>query len=89
MLMMVLTLSSSSVTPWVGPKSQAFEAGKKKDPAIFAATMVTRMLWFLRPDDFPWDEDRNSVLRVSEMTKKIGKEVIAISDQCLTRRDHN
>jgi hypothetical protein len=73
MLMMVLTLSSSSVTPSVGEKSRDFEAGKKKkDPAIFAATMVTRMLWFLRPNDFPWDEDRNSVLRVPEMTKKIG-----------------
>jgi hypothetical protein len=79
MLMMVLTLSSSSVTPWVGLNSREFEAGKKKDPAIFAATMATRMLWFLRPEDFPWDEDRNSVLRVPEMTKKIGM----LKDECL------
>lgn len=72
MLMMVLTLSSSSATPSVGPNSHEFEAGKRKDPAIFAATMVTRMLWFLRPEDFPWEEDTNSVLRVPEMTKKMG-----------------
>lgn len=72
MLMMVLTLSSSSVTPSVRPGSHEFKAGKRKEPAIFAATMVTRMLWFLRPEDFPWEEDRHSVLRVPEMTKKIG-----------------
>ncbi|KAF2174792.1 hypothetical protein K469DRAFT_770346 [Zopfia rhizophila CBS 207.26] len=71
MLMMVLTLASSSVTPFVAPKARDFEAGPRKDPAMFAANLVTRMLWFLRPQSFPWKADAGSVLRVPEMTKKI------------------
>ena len=73
MLMLVLTMASSSVTPTVLPTAQEFSAGPKKDSAIFAATLVTRMLWFFRPEYFPWDLDSGVVLRVSEMTKKIGK----------------
>jgi len=71
MLMMVLTLASSSETPWVAPKSNQFEVGPKKDARLLAANLVTRMLWFLRPQDFPWDKDDGQVLRVSEMTKKV------------------
>jgi hypothetical protein len=71
LLMIVLTLSSSSVTPWVAVAGRQFEAGKHKDPALFAANLATRMLWFLRPEAFPWDEDAGMVLRISEMTKKI------------------
>lgn len=73
MLMLVLTMASSSVTPTVRPKAREFSAGPKKDSSIFAANLVTRMLWFLRPERFPWDSDGGVVLRVSEMTKKIGK----------------
>jgi hypothetical protein len=29
------------------------------------------MLWFLRPEAFPWQADDGMVLRVSEMTKKM------------------
>lgn len=74
MLMMVLTISASSVTPHIAPKEHTFsEAPKKKDSALLAANMVTRMLWFLRPTDFPWgNKDDGSILRISEMTKKIG-----------------
>jgi hypothetical protein len=71
LLMLVLTVSSSSVTPMVAAKSRRFEAGPRKDPGLFAAGLVTRMLWFLRPEAFPWGEDDGQVLRVSEMTKKI------------------
>jgi hypothetical protein len=75
MLMLVMTLASSSVTPAVAPEARAFGVGKKrKDSASFAANLVTRMLWFLCRDKFPWDKDVGTVLRVSEMTKKIGEE---------------
>jgi hypothetical protein len=73
MLMLVLTIASSSVTPTVLPKAREFSAGPKKDSSIFAANLVTRMLWFFRPECFPWEPDAGVVLRVSEMTKKIGK----------------
>lgn len=74
MLMLVLTMASSSVTPTVLAKAQEFSAGPKKDRSMFAANLVTRMLWFFRPECFPWDTDGGVVLRVSEMTKKIGKD---------------
>jgi hypothetical protein len=76
MLMMALTLASSSVTPSVAPKTQHFQAGANKDAAMFAANLVTKMLWFLQPQKFPWEVDAGLVLRVPEMTKKIGKIVI-------------
>ena len=74
MLMLALTLGASSTTPQVAPKERVFSgAPKKKDPALLAANMVTRMLWFLRPSDFPWgNQDDGTILRISEMTKKIG-----------------
>lgn len=71
LLMLALTLSASSVTPTVAPKSRIFEEGARKDSGVFAASLVTRMLWFLYPRAFPWDEDDGVVLRVSEMTKKL------------------
>ncbi|KAF2175026.1 hypothetical protein K469DRAFT_768172 [Zopfia rhizophila CBS 207.26] len=49
MLIIVLTLASLSVTPFVAPKARDFKAGPRKDPAMFTANLVTRMLWFLRP----------------------------------------
>jgi hypothetical protein len=73
MLMMILTLASSSVTPTVAVKSKGFVMGARKDPALFAANLTTRMLWFLCPEKFPWEKDDGMVLRVSEMTKKIGR----------------
>jgi len=77
MLIMVLTLASSSVTPYVPPQTRRFDkAPKHKDQALLAANLVTRMLWFLRPEDFPWDKDDGMVLSVSEMTQKIGKTLL-------------
>jgi hypothetical protein len=73
LLLLVLTLSSSSVTPSVPARSRVFEPGPRKmESGRFAANLVTRMLWFLRPDAFPWKEDDGQVLRVPEMTKEIG-----------------
>jgi hypothetical protein len=53
LLMLVLTMASSSVTPTVLPKAQEFSAGPKKDRSMFAANLVTRMLWFFQPEYFP------------------------------------
>jgi hypothetical protein len=72
MLLLVLTLASSSETPTIAPKAREFSVGPKKDNSMFAANLVTRMLWFLRPECFPWDADAGVVLRVAEMTKKVG-----------------
>lgn len=73
MLMMALTFAASSVTPQVAKGERGFSgATKRKDPVLLAANMVTRMLWFLKPHAFPWDKDDGSILRISEMTKKIG-----------------
>lgn len=71
MLMLVLTLASCSITPTIAPQTRHFDVGAKKDPALFAANLVTRMLWFLHPDHFPWKGDHQLVLCVPEMTKKI------------------
>jgi hypothetical protein len=71
MLVLVLSLASCSVTPTVAPQNRHFTDGARKDPALFAANLVTRMLWFLRPQHFPWKEDDRMVLRVPEMVKKI------------------
>lgn len=69
MLMLVLTMAASSVTLGVALISRGFTvASKRKEPGLIAASLVTRMLWFLRPDRFPWKEDECGVLRVSEMT---------------------
>jgi hypothetical protein len=74
MLMLTLTITASSATPEVQPNAKAFSvAAKRRDPALLSANLVTRMLWFLRPEGFPWDKDDGQVLRVSEMTKKIGR----------------
>jgi hypothetical protein len=74
MLILTLTITASSATPEVQPNTKAFSVTtKRRDPALLAANMVTRMLWFLRPDAFPWEKDDGQVLRVSEMTKKIGE----------------
>ncbi|KAK4232718.1 hypothetical protein C8A03DRAFT_39681, partial [Achaetomium macrosporum] len=72
MMMLTLTVAASSATPQVAPGSRGFSAAaRRKEPELLAANMVTRMLWFMRPQSFPWDADEKGVLRVSEMTKKI------------------
>lgn len=78
MMMLTLTVAASSVTPQVAPESREFSAAaKRKEPELLAANMVTRMLWFMRPQSFPWDADEKGVLRVTEMTKKIGERLEA------------
>ncbi|KAJ9415745.1 hypothetical protein QL093DRAFT_2568886 [Fusarium oxysporum] len=65
MLILTLTITASSATPEVRPNTKGFSVtAKRRDPALLAANMVTRMLWFLRPEAFPWDKDQDTVLRV-------------------------
>ncbi|KAH7109222.1 hypothetical protein EDB81DRAFT_930064 [Dactylonectria macrodidyma] len=72
MLILTLTITASSATPEVQPNTKVFSvATKRRDPALLAANMVMRMLWFLRPKEFPWEKDDGQVLRVTEMIKKI------------------
>jgi hypothetical protein len=71
MLMLAVTYASSSETPAVEERGKGFKAGKSRDRAQFAACLVTRMLWFLRPGSFPWKADDGQVLQVSKMTEKI------------------
>ena len=71
MLMLSLTLASCSVTPAAG--DNGFEEGKRKDDHVFVVNLITRMLWFLKPREFPWNrEEGGRIMPVSEMTKKIG-----------------
>jgi len=73
MLMLAVTFSECTVTPCIPEKERSFTAAKvKKDSQLLAATMVTRMLWYLRPQDFPADADARGVLCVKKMTTKIG-----------------
>ena len=71
MLMYTLTLASCSVTPTV--VDERFDVGKKKDDKVFAANLVTRMMWYLKPTGFPWlkGKENGGVMSVPEMTKKI------------------
>ncbi len=73
MLMLVLTICSSSERLDVQEGDRHFSVSTKpNNPAVLAACLVTRMLWFLRPEAFPWQRDEAQVLRVPDMVKKIG-----------------
>ncbi|KAK5994238.1 hypothetical protein PT974_07681 [Cladobotryum mycophilum] len=72
MLMLVLTLAASS--PMVTVKNGTFDfsvTSHSKDRADFAASLVTRMLWFLKPSAFTI-ENTPEMYGITEMTKKIG-----------------
>lgn len=73
LLMIVLTLASSIVTPTLLSHKSHFEAGAREDPKLFAVTLTTRMLWFLHPEWFPWDTDENGILCIPDMIKKTGQ----------------
>ncbi len=72
-ILLALTMASSTETPQAKGKKQGFCTGKRKDPDILAANMVTRMLWYLQPSKFPWTKDDRGILCIKEMTKKVGK----------------
>jgi hypothetical protein len=72
MLMYTLTLASCSVTPTV--VDERFDVGKKKDDKVFAANLVTRMLWYMKPTEFPWskgEENGNSHTRMPEQRQLV------------------
>ncbi|RFU29644.1 hypothetical protein B7463_g6702, partial [Scytalidium lignicola] len=70
LLMIVLTYTSFTDTPALPIRSWNFEAGERKDFAYLAVTLTTRMLWFLYPRSFLW-EDGEASYYVPEMTKKL------------------
>ncbi|KAK3177773.1 hypothetical protein K4F52_009471 [Lecanicillium sp. MT-2017a] len=77
MLMIAVTCGSSTETPGVDDKvsleDQKMTVVEHKEPKQLTAALVTRMLWYLKPDEFPWVKDNGMVLRIPEMTQKIGK----------------
>ena len=77
LLMIVTTCGSASETPGVHKDAELNEQKivvvAKKEPSQFAAALATRMLWFLKPDEFPWNEDSENMLAIKSMTTKIGK----------------
>ncbi len=74
LLMLVLTVCSSSERLDVKEGEHHFSASDRpNNPTMLAACLVTRMLWFLRRESFPWSKDEGQVLRVPEMIKKMGK----------------
>ncbi|GKU15179.1 unnamed protein product [Fusarium langsethiae] len=48
-----------------------FEPGPPRNRQLLAVTLMTRMLWFLYPQCFPWDRDDGMVLRIPEMMKRM------------------
>ena len=71
LLMLVLTMASSFTTPTVLPSKHEFEVGTSKNASLFAANLVTRMLWFLCPNHFITAGSNSTVLSITKMTKKM------------------
>ena len=71
LLMLVLTMALSSITPTVLPGKHEFEVGALKDASLFVANLATRILWFLRPNHFTIASSNSIVLFITKMTKKI------------------
>ncbi|KAH7187212.1 hypothetical protein DER44DRAFT_857691 [Fusarium oxysporum] len=73
LLMIVLTFTSSTDIPKLPQNKNNFEPGPGRNRQLLALTLMTRMLWFLYPQYFPWDRDDGMVLRIPEMMKRMGK----------------
>ena len=51
---------------------ERFDVGKRKDDKVFAANLVTRVLWYLKSNEFLWSSgEEGSIMSIPEMTKKI------------------
>jgi hypothetical protein len=74
MLLLALTFGACTVTPHIDEQGTEFhQAARRRDSDMLAATMVIRMLWFMRKEEFPWGDTEEKVLSVGKMTQKIGK----------------
>ncbi|KAG7402836.1 hypothetical protein Forpe1208_v016710 [Fusarium oxysporum f. sp. rapae] len=72
MLLLALTFGACTVTPHIDERGDEFyPAKKRKEPDMLAATMVIRMLWFMRKEAFLWEDTDEKVLSVAKMTQKI------------------
>ncbi|KAF5228591.1 hypothetical protein FAUST_10982 [Fusarium austroamericanum] len=80
LLLLVLTLAASSEMPGVrvGRMADGLITVKRKNPCLFAASLVVRLLWYLQPLSFPQtkeEEDQQGILRTGEMAKKVESNV--------------
>jgi hypothetical protein len=77
-LMIVLTIASSSATPTVETGATEFSIRPdRKRPDLFAVALVTRLLWYFRPECFPETKHSKKLggpLSIQEMQPKMGKE---------------
>ncbi|KAF4947724.1 hypothetical protein FSARC_13898 [Fusarium sarcochroum] len=71
LLMIVLTFTSSTVTPALPVNKKSFKAGPKRNRQLLAVTLMAKMLWFLCPQWFPWQNDNGSILGIPEMAKQM------------------
>ncbi|KAM5529604.1 hypothetical protein FOXYSP1_17448 [Fusarium oxysporum f. sp. phaseoli] len=71
MLLLALTFGACTVTPHIDERgSEFYPARKRKESDILAATMVIRMLWFMRKEAFLWEDTDERVLSVARMTEE-------------------
>ncbi|KAJ9413901.1 hypothetical protein QL093DRAFT_2569878 [Fusarium oxysporum] len=72
MLLLALTFGACTVTPHIDERGTEFyPTAKRKDLDMLAGTMIIRMLWFMRKEEFPWEDTEEKVLSVGKMTQKI------------------
>lgn len=71
--MIVLTFTSSTASPTLPRNKDNFEPGPRRNRHLLAVTLMTKMLWFLYPECFPWDDDNGMILRIPEMMKSMGE----------------
>ena len=79
LLIIALTLMMASELPTIAPRESELKPSDKqgRHHGAWAACLITKMLWFLKPEEFGWDKDKGEVLCVKEMNKKIGEHAIS------------
>jgi hypothetical protein len=75
MLLLVLTICSSTETPFIETRTRYFSIlTKRKDSAQVALALATKMAWFLYPNMFPWTNTKKTgPYDVFTMGTKIGR----------------
>ncbi|KFA68899.1 hypothetical protein S40285_09504 [Stachybotrys chlorohalonatus IBT 40285] len=75
MLLLVLTICSSTETPFIETRTCFFSTlTKRKDSGQVALALVTKMAWFLYPNMFPWTNTKqNGPYDIWTMATKIGR----------------
>ena len=71
LLMLVLIIASSFITPTILPSKHEFEVGALKNTSSFVANLATRILWFLHSNHFTTASSNSIMLSITKMMKKI------------------